>query len=327
MHDTTGSIDLARFTIPTGPRLRRGLESVFRDEPPSAVVRREPNHQAAYYPSEIVTCRFRSGLVRRLLMKYAPDPDESYGGHLTGPKYERLVYEYVLTRRRYSVPAFHGCYPDPVSGALWSVTEYLDGGVHPDRMDAQSAGLCLAARWVGGFHAAEGTISDCRDSLPLHRYDASFYRRWASWTQEFEGRRRPWLSQLVRRYGEVIERVLARPQVVVHGDYFTDNILIRDGTVYPVDWERAAVASGEIDLATLVVGWESEPDVVTACRQEYRAARWDGAVPADFGWALDGALLHVLFMLLGEDASLPNRETREWRLGLLKETGERLELI
>ena len=74
--------------------------------------------------------------------------------------------------------------------------------------------------------------------------------------------------------------------------------------------------------------------------------------PADFGRVLDGALLHVLlgidgqrlrefglslvadgdeelrqFMLLGEDASLPNRAMRRWYRGLLKKTAERLELI
>ena len=130
------------------------------DRARSAVVGREPNPYAAYYPSEILTCRFGGDSVRRLLMKYAPDPDERYGGHQTGPRYEQLVYEHVLTGRRWSVPAFLGCYLDPVSGALWSATEYLGGGVHPDKMYPQADGLGLAARWVGGFHAADHVAID-----------------------------------------------------------------------------------------------------------------------------------------------------------------------
>ena len=176
MRDTTGIIDLSRCTFPSASSLQGGLDSILGTEPGQPVVGREPNPYAAYYPSEILTCRFGGDSVRRLLMKYAPDPDERYGGHQTGPRYEQLVYEHVLTGRRWSVPAFLGCYLDPVSGALWSATEYLGGGVHPDKMYPQADGLGLAARWVGRFSRC-GSRRHRRLGSLLHRYDAPFYRR------------------------------------------------------------------------------------------------------------------------------------------------------
>ena len=327
MDDTTGSIRSNGWAPPSASHLRRGLESVFGDQGLKSVVRREANPNEAYYPSEVLTCRFHTGPERRLLLKYAPDPNEMYGGHLTGPENEQLVYDHVLTRPRCSVPAFYGCYRDPLTNALWSVAEYIEGGECLGRMHPQARWMGLAARWVGAFHATGQDSDSPGERPPLQRYDAPFYRQWAVSTAAFEGDRRAWLTELVGRYDRVVERLLAQPQVVVHGDYFWDNIVVREGTVFPVDWERGAVGVGEIDLATLIVGWETQPDVVAACRQEYQAARWSGEVSKDFERTLDNALLHVLFMLLGEDATLPNRETRNWRLDLLRSAGERVGLI
>jgi hypothetical protein len=327
MHETVGDASFAEWTFPETSHLQRGLEEVFRDEGLVEIIGREPNVRAAYYPSEVVACRFREGHTRQLLLKYAVNPDEAQGGRLTGPKYERLVYEHVLNRRESSVPAFYGCHLDPVSGALWGVTEYLEGAVHAHKMYPQAHGLGRAAGWIGAFHAVGEREIRLSGTPPLHRHDGSFYRRWAEWTLEYEDRQQPWLRQFVRRYDEVIDDLLARPQVIVHGDYFADNILVCGDTVRPVDWELAAVGAGEVDLATLIVGWETEQDVLDSCRREYEMARWGESPRVELSRALDAAMLHVLFVLLGEDPSLPNRETRQWRLSLLKAAGQRLELI
>ena len=327
MHETVGDASFAEWTFPETSHLRRGLEEVFLDEGPVEVIGREPNAQAAYYPSEIVTCRFRERHIRQLLLKYAVNPDEMQGGRLTGPKYERLVYEHVLNHRQFSVPAFYGCHLDPVSGAIWSVTEYLEGAVQAHKTYPQAQGLGRAAGWIGAFHAAGEQEIRLNGAPPLHRHDAPFYRRWAEWTLDYEGSRQPWLRQLVRRYDEAIDHLVAQPQVVVHGDYFADNILVRGDTVNPVDWELAGVGTGEVDLAALIVGWETEQDVLDRCRHEYEMARWGESPRAGLARALDTAMLHVLFVLLGEDASLPNRETRLWRLHLLEVAGQRVELI
>lgn len=325
--ETVGETSSANWVLPETPHLMRGLEEVFPDEVPVAVVGREPNAYAAYYPSEIVACRFREGRTRQLLVKYSANPDEMQGGRLTGPKYERLVYEHVLNGRQSSVPAFYGCHVDLTSGAMWSVTEYLAGAVQAHKMYPQAHGLGRAAAWIGAFHASGERELRVDDAPPLHRHDAQFYRRWAEWTLEYEGNRQPWLRQLVRRYDEVIDHLLAQPQVVVHGDYFADNVLLHGDTVSPVDWELAAVGTGEVDLAALIVGWETEQDVLDRCRFEYEMARWGESPQPQLARVLDGAMLHVLFVLLGEDPSIPNRETRRWRLDLLKAAGQRVGLI
>ena len=232
--DTTGSIRSNGWAPPSASHLRRGLESVFGDQGLKSVVRREANPNEAYYPSEVLTCRFHTGPERRLLLKYAPDPNEMYGGHLTGPENEQLVYDHVLTRPRCSVPAFYGCYRDPLTNALWSVAEYIEGGECLGRMHPQARWMGLAARWVGAFHATGQDSDSPGERPPLQRYDAPFYRQWAVSTAAFEGDRRAWLTELVGRYDRVVERLLAQPQVVVHGDYFWDNIVVREGTVFPV---------------------------------------------------------------------------------------------
>ena len=52
--------------------------------------------------------------------------------------------------------------------------------------------------------------------------------------------------------------LISEPQTIIHGEYYPANILIKDGAIYPIDWESAAVGPGEIDLATLIEGWDQK---------------------------------------------------------------------
>ena len=88
------------------------------------------------------------------------------------------------------------------------------------------------------------------------------------------------------------------PQTIVHGEYYPRNILYRDGQIFPVDWESAAVGPGEIDLATLTEAWDKE--TVEECHHEYLSARWAGRTPVSFGEDLLRAELYVAFRVLGE---------------------------
>ncbi len=119
----------------------------------------------------------------------------------------------------------------------------------------------------------------------LHRFDAAYYRRWAERTLQFAGdAHRAWLPMLRTRYQAVVEYLVEQPRTVIHGDYYADNTLYRDGIIYPLDWEREAVAVGEIDLASLTNGWHAE--LVEACEREYRQVRWPDGAPAEFCAAL-----------------------------------------
>ncbi len=80
-------------------------------------------------------------------------------------------------------------------------------------------------------------------------------------------------------------------------------MLWHDGRIYPTDWESAALAAGEIDLAILVEGWEEE--TVGCCIQSYRQARGPSAAAAPFEEALGVARLYVAFRWLAARPDWP----------------------
>ena len=86
------------------------------------------------------------------------------------------------------------------------------------------------------------------------------------------------LAGLATTFEERASELTSAPQTIIHGEYYPKNILVREGEIFPVDWESAAVAAGEIDLASLTEGWPEEDKRV--CQAEYCAARWPNGAPA-----------------------------------------------
>jgi thiamine kinase-like enzyme len=132
------------------------------------------------------------------------------------------------------------------------------------------------------------------------------------------------LATLCRRFEEVVVTLLEPPAIVIHGEYYPNNILFCQGTIYPVDWEAAAVAMGEIDLASLTEGWP--PDFVSEAEAEYRSARWPEGPPADFECKLDAAQLYWLLRWLGDRPEWTHQEQALKRFEQLGSLGERLGL-
>jgi thiamine kinase-like enzyme len=112
---------------------------------------------------------------------------------------------------------------------------------------------------------------------------------------------------------------------VIHGEFYPKNVLFHDGTIYPVDWESAAIGAAEIDLAALIEGWPAE--TVQACTQEYKGARWPTGVPVDFERRLAGARLYLQFRWLGDQPDWTVAESSLWRFEQLHSIGEQLGLI
>ena len=59
-----------------------------------------------------------------------------------------------------------------------------------------------------------------------------------------------------QRADEFIAQLLAAPRTMIHGEFYPGNILYEKGRICPVDWESAAIAAGELDLAALTEGWQ-----------------------------------------------------------------------
>jgi len=187
----------------------------------------------------------------------------------------------------------------------------------------------LAARWIGKFHAAIMKKPAKQGLAFLNHYDASYYLGWARRTCQFAGelhRQFPWLARLCQRAEEVLAPLSAAPPTVIHGEYYQNNILIRERIVYPSDWESAAIAPGEIDLAALTEGsWAAE--IVQQCKQEYQQARWPSGAPDEFESRLTAARLYLHFRWLGERHEWTTRKDARWRFAELRRAADGMGII
>jgi Phosphotransferase enzyme family len=317
--------------LPDLQTLTAGLASVFagHESParPLTILAREPNVYEKSFPSEIVTCRFQDESVRRLFCKYMFDLREDHLDHGSrgGLVYEAAVYRHVLRPLQVSAPTFYGLHTDAPTGGRWLILEYLENGVQLD-VSRERTAIGKAAQWIGRFHAAQEAHTPCSPVPFLSSYGAEYYRGWVRRTSLYAGRLNlhvPWLGALCERFEECVASLLAPRPTVIHGEYYPHNVLFRGGIIYPVDWESAAVAAGEIDLATLTEGRSAK--VVRKCELEYGRARWPAGAPADFGRRLGAARLYVQFRWLGDH---PDSITREDPLlNRLRSAGEQLGLI
>jgi aminoglycoside phosphotransferase (APT) family kinase protein len=186
----------------------------------------------------------------------------------------------------------------------------------------------VAARWIGQFH---GIAKEHFSNAPmafLNRYGAEYYLGWARRTSLFAGhwhQRFPCLTTLCERFEELVVLLLRAPPALIHGEYYSSNVLFRNGIVYPVDWESAALAAGEIDLASLTEGWPVE--IVRQCEHEYQRARWPEGSPDDFELTLAAARLYLHFRWLGDRPESTAAEYHLWRFEELRSASERLGVI
>jgi hypothetical protein len=312
--------------------LTAGLSSVLSDSRSSrrqvTVLSREPVATASSFPAEVVECRLDDGSDMRLFCKYGSGQGHVVYRHRGGTAYEAEVYRHVLRPCRESIPAFYGAYEDETTGETWLILKYLDESVRISRTREPTESMALAARWIGRFHAEnERRVSDGLPSL-MNEYDFEYYVGWSRRTSRFAVQRQqqfPWVPMLCERFETVVPLLLARSPTIIHGEYYPANVLFRGGSVYPVDWESAAIAAGEIDLASLVEGWATQ--IARRCETEYRQARWPEGAPADFERVLDAARLYLHFRWLGDRQEWTMDDGFSWRFDLLHSAGQRLGLL
>jgi hypothetical protein len=311
--------------------LTAGLTSVLIGGRPAAggltILDRQPTGQGTF-PKEVVTCRLAGGRELRVFCKYGSRRSEhNCHGHRGGVAYEADVYRQVLRPLGASAPRLYGTYVEGTTGETWLILEYLDGGVRVT-LTSEPAAMDRAVDWIGRFHAA-GESHAARAAPPLTRYDAAYYVGWARRTRRFAGplrRRFAWLAPLCKRFEEAVAFLLRLPPTIIHGEYYPDiNVLFRGGRIYPVDWESAAIAPGEIDLVALTEGWPAA--VVRRCELRYQQTRWPWGAPAAFGRALGAARLYLHFRWLGERPGQTAEEANLWRFEELRLEGERFGLI
>ncbi len=315
--------------LPEDQALVTGLTEVLGVDgsPGVRILDRSPAIWSSTYPSEVVTCQVGRDDQLKLYCKYMAGLRYESFGHRGGVPYEVEVYRHVLAGLLLPVPRFYGAYRPPATDDVWLMLQYLDQGSRVTK-GPQPESVLQAARWVGSFHAAnEARISRPELSF-LKTYDAEYYLGWVRRTLRFAGEVRPnlgWLGSLCKRFEECIGILLSPPLTIIHGEFYPHNILISGGRVYPIDWESAAIASGEVDLAALTEAWE--PSDVRQCQLAYRQARWGEATPRDFERRLDAARLYLCFRWTGEQPEWTLSEGNRSYFEEMRVLAERLDLI
>jgi hypothetical protein len=304
--------------------LRTLLAAAVGSVGPVTIVRRRMNHYESTFPSEVVTCRLADQSRYRLFCKYSSATRNGDYGHRGGVVYEAAVYRRVLQSAGISTPRFYGTRSDHTTGRLWCVLEYLDGSM-PLEARGDDVWLKRAAAWIARFHASQEARCSHKALDFLQHYDARCYRAWARRAVRAVEPLGPcfaWLSTLAERFAkEAVPLLLAMP-TVIHGEYYPLNILVRKRVIYPIDWESAAVAAGEIDLASLTEGWPDE--LARACERVYGQTRWPGGVPRDFTRRLEAARLYLGWRWLGNAGDHPPGDEEVWYIEHLRAAGRRL---
>ncbi len=321
---------------PSTQSLEKRLSELLKNDQPTgiAIVDRQKNNHTSTFPSEIVTCRTSDGSLLKLLCKCVSHKLDTVDPRPIEPLYEIDVYRYVLAPSPLTAPKFHGAWINDASGAAWLVIEWLNQCRRLVHFEDHQTAMQAAATWIGAFHALNESRLPQPELSFLDRFDLQHYRRKLEQMQTATKgliTDYPWLSHLFEEFGKVIRILLSAKQTIIHGEYYPSNILYGAAGVYPVDWETAAVAAGEIDLATLTENWPQE--VVERCRQAYVQARYANATADwDFERRLAAARLYVQFHWLRYEYN-PLRPqwslktSGAWRFDQLHEAGRQLGIL
>lgn len=278
------------LSMPATEVLERQLSSVLGSV---VVCGRRANPMASRHPSEIVTCD-RAGTKVRVLCKHAMPRALDVHGLATGVEYEAAVYRAVLDRCSLSHPVFHGMAIDSETGAQALVVGYLDECERVQK-SADSQALACAASWIGSF---QGAHDGRKRPGALNTYDVPYFAGWVRRASDFAGISGGGSGVCTWFEEQAVPALASAGPTILHGEYYPDNILYRDGVVFPVDWECAAIGAGEIDLAALTEGWWPA-DAVAACVEAYCSSRWPSGAPATFAKRLSAARAYLHLRWLG----------------------------
>ena len=204
------------------------------------------------------------------------------------PMREIETYRRVLASHRLGTATCYGAVVQEESKRYWLFLERVPPGLLWQQGDLEV--WKDVARWLAGMHTFLVPSTERRESAHLAHllnYDRDFYWRWMNRAAAFicEGdksadrKAATAIRALESRYEKVVERLVAMPVTVIHGEFYASNVMI-DATperlrVCPVDWEMAAVGPGKIDLAGLTSGgW-------TRAQKDAMALAYYDALPAE----------------------------------------------
>jgi hypothetical protein len=332
--------------VPTSelrPALDRTLSEHFGAPRRVAGLERRHSIYQTSFPVEELEVSFDDGTNLQLVFKDLSEGallKEARGvkpSFLHDPLREIEAYRTVLAPAGLGA-VYYGAVVDVERGRYWLFLEQVPGV--PLWQIGELATWEQAARWLGGMHGRfEGNLEWQGATEHILRYDADFYRLWLRRAQEFAGqarrsRARRSLEWLAERHERLVEQLVELPVTFIHGEFYAGNVLIGEDSgaprVCPIDWERAAVGPGLLDLAALTGGeWDDEWRRAPALAYRSTLPPTSGlpSAPDAFQTALDCCRLHLAVQWLGwaKTWSPPLRTRQDW-LGEAMRLAEELEL-
>ena len=230
------------------------------------------------------------------------------------PLREIEVYRDVLDAAELGTPRFHGAVPE----RGWLFLERVRG-VELYQVGARTTWEHVA-RWLAAMHER---LSSARGRAPRAiRYDAEWYRRWPQRAVRIAAARGDQdavgvLEGIAGGYERVVDRLLALPATLIHGEFYAANVIVDDAErprrVAPVDWEQVGIGPGLVDLAALTAGRWSQ-DGRRRIAGAYREAASGELDDATFARGLEACRLHLALQWLGwsETWSPPAEHQQDW---------------
>lgn len=290
------------------------------------MIERSRNPYSSWHPSEVLTCTVASRTVE-VLCKYDLPWSREIHGLPSGVRYEADVYRHAVECSGLSAARSFGLHSDERSGSTWLMLEFLAGSCRLTK-STEPGEIGRAARWIGLFHGFHDRSGAGR-SDGLNRHDEATLAACVARAQRACAPLReehPWLRRLAADYEVVFCDLFLRRPTLTHGEYYPKNVLVRDRSVFPVDWERAVVSAGEIDLAALTEGhWD--PRDVDLATEAYAVARWGASAPDDFTETLAAARVYLHLAALGNSPDEPFKPGAEWRFQQLRGAAEERGLL
>jgi aminoglycoside phosphotransferase (APT) family kinase protein len=313
-------------TVELGRELERVLDRrILR-------VRRRPSPRRSSFPLEELDVRLegdvRLELVFKELGRHTRAGRAAKPAFLHDPCREIEAYR-LFGERQLGTARCYGEVVNPGHNRYWLFLERVQGSVLAEVGELST--WQAAGRGLARLHTAFAPLAPSLPGRPLLRYDAGFFRLWAQRAKAFSPS--PSLTQLVRWHEQAIERLMALPVTLIHGEFYPSNVLVARQCagirVCPVDWEMTGVGPGQLDVAALTAGgWgEKERELLVAAYRDGLAEESASAPQeAEMREAVEWARLHLAVQWLGwgPEWSPPPAQTHDWLaegLGALERLG------
>jgi thiamine kinase-like enzyme len=321
-------VTLVESGLPAIEELEHRLVLALPNARTVEVLARESNDYSSTFPTEIVTCRIDSDKPLTFFCKHFR-PDISFG-KIVSAFHEIEVYRQVLADAPFGPPRFYGAWTDSTRGEGLLVLEYFGDSLRVSKLRHPEKSMEAAARWIGAFHQHTTQRVSYSALAFIPTFNAEFFRARYTTMIETLGEREGasgWLPAAAVTAERAMEILSASPPAVIHAEYYPQNVLFRDGRVCPVDWETCSIGPAELDVVTLLEGWEQ--DVVERCTKAYCEARGLEHSISGFDNRLNAARLLVNVYWLGQGTEYTQEhEARavevDWRLEELRECVRRI---